>query len=271
MRVADTLSKALELGEDGLREAVACVVDELDTFVSTERGEQSNEVLGVDVMLERNPEWFFVTSLASAANSGKSTLMCELALRLMDAGRIDEIVVFSISSATAKKDYGCLPNALFYDYSEETLKAVIDNCRARVSAGRPVKRRLVILDDVMGTGADKSNAVMELFTSGRHCGLMPVLISQMSNRVMTPTVKNQSRYILFSELTGGGLKALHSDFIIRPRMKPQQFVDWADEHLVKHTFALYDRDERSLSLVRADPDWLTLRLSGARGEEKASV
>ena len=128
----------------------------------------------------------------------------------------------------------------------------LENVEVEASGGAAVQERtLLVLDDVVGAGIESSKGVEALFTRGRHQGVTVCLSSQQPNRTITPTFKNNTRFVLFTQLTGTGMKRLLEDMVLRPPMKPAAFEAWVSERCVDYAFGLYDSHLKTLSVVRA--------------------
>ena len=136
-------------------------------------------------------------------------------------------------------------------YSEDAIAGLVARLEERREAVGVLKRTLLVLDDVVGEGVERSKSVLKLFTRGRHWGVFVCLSSQQANCALSPTFKANSRFIFFSQLTGTGMKRLCEDMVLRPPMRPSAFEAWVSAHCVDYAFGLYDAHEKALSVVRA--------------------
>jgi hypothetical protein len=152
--------------------------------------------------------------------------------------RFDHVVCFSATNFTGTYTRVMNPKLCYSSYDEEVLANVL-----RIQSANPEKRVMVILDDVLGTDAGTSRAVRALFSEGRHLRASCFMLSQVANRVLTPLVKQQSRFIV--------LKMIYDEVKIRPATTFRQFCAWVDEHLVKHTFGVWDAETKRVCAVRA--------------------
>ena len=123
------------------------------------------------------PKEYFVASVASSTDSGKSVLVRALVEDLVVCGRADNILVFSGNTIGAHKAYAEMgghdsvkgkDRLTIYEFSEDTLREFLDHQKNRMVK----KRYVVILDDVLGTDADKSLAVRSLVSDGRHLNII---------------------------------------------------------------------------------------------------
>ena len=123
----------------------------------------SRDVLGVGDFLDAERDHFCL-SVAAPTRGGKSFLVRSLALEMLDRGRVGKVYVFAGAVQAAVESYAGL-GAFVYEFSDELLGQFLRSRRGKTDGC------LVILDDVLGTNADKSLAVRALFSEGRHLAL----------------------------------------------------------------------------------------------------
>ena len=246
--VAERLARGLAGDVGDLPSVVEAAVAELRSLCLPSR---DGDVLNVSDIIRREDGPFNVC-VASAIKSGKSTLVCAFARALVAAGRIDRVVVFSADVLTAEETFADVcATTLVGVYSEDAVAGLLARLEERRSSGAVLKRTLLVLDDVVGVGVERSKSVLKLFTRGRWLGVSVCLSSQQANRALAPTFKANSRFIFFSQLTGTGMKRLGEDMVLRPPMKPSAFEAWVSERCIDYAFGLYDAHEKALSVVRA--------------------
>ena len=152
---------------------------------------------------------------------------------MVSAGRVDRVVVFTADVLTAKEAFADVcATTLVGAYSEDAIAGLVARLEERREAVGVLKRTLLVLDDVVGEGVERSKSVLKLFTRGRHLGVFVCLSSQQANCAL-------SRFIFFSQLTGTGMKRLCEDMVLRPPMKPSAFEAWVSAHCVDYAFGLY--------------------------------
>ena len=140
----------------------------------------------------------FSMCIASKRNTGKSVLLNQFIVALLETGKIDVPVIFS-NTTGLNDDYPDIPQNMKHLYSEEALQRLID-FQKKTEKGRR-KNVLVVFDDVLGDAkADRSSLILYCYAIGRHISINPILSSQVSNRVLSPVVKANSDYILLSRL-----------------------------------------------------------------------
>ena len=151
----------------------------------------------VSAVVERLPK-FFTISCASKRNSGKTVLISQLIHELLDADRVDMLLVMSGSSGL-NSDYSFLPKGLVMPYSD----AVLDRLwkRQKGVAQDDREKVLVVLDDCLATPeAVHSPMLTKIYALGRHVSISCIIISQVANWLLTPIIKQNSDIILWSKL-----------------------------------------------------------------------
>lgn len=203
----------------------------------------SRDVLGVGDLLDVEREHFCL-SVAAPTRGGKSFLVCALAREMLDRGRVGKVYVLTGSVQVAVESYAGL-GAFVYEFSDELLGRFLKSREGKTDGC------LVILDDVLGTGSDKSAQVFQLFTMGRHLALSCFCISQVANRALTPLIKQQSRFIVFGDLNERQLKMIYDEVKIRPATTFRAFCAWVEEHVRDYTFGVWSAGTKRVCSVRA--------------------
>jgi len=235
--VRDVLRRGLAEGGD-VRASARTALELCESHVGVSR-----DVRDVRELLD-GVRGHFGLCVASPTRGGKSYLVRALAREMLDQERVCKVYVFSGTVQGAVESYAGL-GALCYEFSDERLEKFN---RTRQGKSDDV---LVILDDVLGTDAGTSRAVRALFSEGRHLRASCFMLSQVANRVLTPLVKQQSRFIVFGDLNDRQLKMIYDEVKIRPATTFRQFCVWVDEHLQKHTFGVWDAETKRVCAVRA--------------------
>ena len=136
-------------------------------------------------------------------------------------------------------------------YDEERLERLWNTQEAREPEERP--HILLVLDDVLGDPAARwSEMVDKAFIKGRHIFLSVILISQVSNLVLTPVRLQQADIVLYSSLNRRQLENLWG---ATKNIAKDEFVSFSEQHCgMSYVFGLLDNTNGS-----ADPaDLLTL-------------
>ena len=235
--VRDTLTAGLADGGD-VRAAARSALALCTAHVGVSR-----DVLGVGDFLDAEPQHFCL-SVAAPTRGGKSFLVRSLALEMLDRGRVGKVYVFAGAVQAAVESYAGL-GAFVYEFSDELLGQFLRSRRGKTDGC------LVILDDVLGTNADKSLAVRALFSEGRHLALSCFCISQTANRALTPLIKQQSRFIVFGDLNERQLKMIYDEVKIRPATSFREFCAWVEEHVRDYTFGVWAAGTKRVCGVRA--------------------
>ena len=254
LSVADLLQRGLDGAS--LPEVVPVAIDELRALAATLRRGGAAAGAAVPVLppseiVSRDPSHFNFC-VASRTKSGKSFLVAAIAREMVAAGRVARVIILSADTSTAMATYdGVCPDTRVYAYLAERVLALIKaHERKRLADETPVPT-LVVFDDIADTDIAKDKYVNALFTRGRHMNIWTCVASQQANCALAPVFKNNSRFIIFSQLPPKALGGLLDDMVLRPEMSPKTFKAWVAEQCERYTFALYDDNMRSLSLLRA--------------------
>jgi hypothetical protein len=188
---------------------------------------------------------FFHLSFAAPTKAGKSTLVNALATRMMERGMVKSVFVFAGSKRVAALIY-THPAFECYDFSDEALGMFLKDADKGVFGPS-----LVILDDVLGTNADKSKAVMELFSVGRNYQLSCFCLCQLPNFALTNLIKSNSDFILFADYNDTQLRYISAAIHTHPRMTFKDLQSWSDDNLKRYTFAVWSKKSKDLKVVKA--------------------
>jgi hypothetical protein len=86
----------------------------------------------------------------------------------------------------------------------------------RTNAKQPKDQRqnvLLILDDCISDATIKTSKPFELlFTRGRHINISIIFISQYLKAAITPVIRNNIDFCLFSQVNAQGLKLIYEEY-----------------------------------------------------------
>jgi hypothetical protein len=197
----------------------------------------------------------FSMSVASKRNTGKTLLVSVLIKALLDADAVDVVLVMS-QTQHVNDDYSFLPQRLRQSFSEDTIKKLMD-----LQGKVPKKQReqvLLVLDDVLSDkDAERSRFIKRLYTLGRHYDISIILISQTSNVALTPAIKQNSDYLLYSRQNRYMLESIWSSVC---NIDKKTFIQWSEENNKNYTFLVVDNTSQSndpadfLLKVRVSPE-----------------
>ena len=191
-------------------------------------------------------------AVASDSESGKSTLVRELARALLAAGLVTVVCALTADVAGAQEQYGeVLTARCNLLWSEAELERILSARGERKELGKENPPTLVILDDLAGEKAGNSAAINTLYTRGRHFNLVPIFLNQVANVELSPKVRGNCNVFLFSSLTPGGVNILHDTFVLAPPMTKKELTEWVSD-LPRYTFGVYDRIDKCLLRVKAE-------------------
>jgi hypothetical protein len=226
----------------------------MDHGGDTQQTPTPTEVENVEDIVALLPEHFTI-SCASKRNSGKTVLISELIKTLISEKRTDMVIVMS-GTAGLNNDYDFLPEGLVMPYSEPMLGKIWARQVASPKDNR--QRVLIVIDDCLGTPeAIKSNMLTIIYSKGRHVSISCVIISQVSNWVLTPLIKQNSDMILWSKLNRQQLENL---WMAMTNIDKRQFISFSEAQGGKDfNFLCFDNYTTStdpvdfLTIVRAEP------------------
>ena len=194
----------------------------------------------------------FRMSVASKSNSGKTHLVSELTKQLLACGKVYMVFVQS-NTHGVNNDYAFLPAKCSGRFDPKKLDELFQH-----QAKTPQEQRkhvLVILDDVLGDrSAENNEAIMSFYARGRHANISVILNSQVANRVLSPAVKENSCYILYSRLNRQQLAILWETIT---NMDKAEFIKFSEHVNKNYNFVVIDNTSHSndphefLKVVRA--------------------
>ena len=220
------------------------------------------EVLGVDEIVERLPE-FFTVSIASRRNSGKSHLCRQLVQMLLKRKRVDVCLVLS-GTVGLNKDWNFMPSGLVQNFSEEVMinlwrrqeKSMYDWQAARCPKKQTPQHVLCVLDDCFSDPAALGSKVIEMYyTKGRHVCVSLIVISQHTSHLLTPVIRANSDLILFSKLSKRQLRCLADEVT---HISESDFIRVSEMLAGHYRFIVIDKFIQStdpvdcITVVRAD-------------------
>jgi len=138
-----------------------------------------------------------------------------------------------------------------HNYTPAGVRVLLAAQEKKRIAGETPTPTFVIFDDIAGTDIGKDKGVQACFAKGRHDRLFTCVAAQQANTSLAPIFKTNASYIVFSKLPPKALGGLLDEMTLEPEMGPKSFKRWVAKHCERYTFALYDYDRCSLSLLRA--------------------
>ena len=194
----------------------------------------------------------FRMSVASKSNSGKTHLVSELTKQLLAGGKVYMVFVQS-NTHGVNDDYAFLPAKCRGRFDPKKLDELFQHQAKTPREQR--KQVLVILDDVLGDrSAENNEAIMSFYARGRHANISVILNSQVANRVLSPAVKENSCYILYSRLNRQQLAILWETIT---NMDKAEFIKFSEHVNKNYNFVVIDNTSHSndphefLKVVRA--------------------
>ena len=178
--------------------------------------------------------------VASKRNTGKTVMVSALIHALLCLRKIDMVLVMS-QTAHVNDDYWFVPERLRQSFSEDVIKKLMDK-QAKAKKGHR-EQVLLVLDDVLSDkDAERSRFIKKLYTLGRHYDINVVLISQTSNVALTPAIKQNSDYILYSRLNRYQLSSLWESVT---NIDKRDFIAFSEANNKNYVFLCVDNTSQS--------------------------
>lgn len=214
------------------------MAEEEDDWTSSSEGEVDDiESIGQFVERIQIP---FSMSVISKRNTGKTLLSSVLIMELLEQKKIDMVLVMS-QTQHVNDDYKFLPPRLRQCFSEEVIKKLMDS-QAKVPK-KDRKQILLVLDDVLSDkDAEGSRFIKRLYVAGRHFSITIALCSQTSNVALTPAIKANSDWILYSRQNRYMLESIWSSVC---NIDKKSFIAWSEENNKNYTFLVVDNTSQS--------------------------
>ena len=198
-----------------------------------------NDILSVTAFAERI-KLPTAICVASKRNTGKTVMISALIQALIRQHKVATVLVMS-QTVHVNDDYAFLPARLRQPFSEDTIRKLMDK-----QAKEPKSKRqqvLLVLDDVLSDkDAERSRFVKACFTLGRHYDINIVLISQTSNVALSPGVKQNSDYILYSRLNRYQLASLWESVT---NIDKRDFIAFSEANNKNYVFLCIDNTSQS--------------------------
>ena len=197
-------------------------------------------ILSVEQLVDRMKTPFSM-SCASRRNTGKTFYISHLINALVMKKKIDFVLVMS-NTVAVNDDYKFLPPELRQPYNENVIKKLL-----KMQGDIPKNKRqqvLLVCDDVLSDkAAEASRMLKKIFVMGRHFDVSIILASQSANGyILTPTIKNNSDFILYSRLNRHHLNSLYEALT---NIDKREFIQFSEEHNREYTFLCIDNTSQS--------------------------
>ena len=190
--------------------------------------------------------------VASKSNSGKTFLVSQLVKELLKSDKVFVPFVFS-NTVGLGTDWDFVPEKLKSHFSPAKLQSLMDK-QAEVPKEQR-KQLLIVFDDVLtDKDANRNALILKCYVMGRHYHISPILMSQISNYLLTPQIKSNSCYIMYSRLNRQQLGSLWESIT---NMDKKEFISFSETANKDFNFIVVDNTVNStdpldfLHIVRA--------------------
>lgn len=141
---------------------------------------------------------YLSVTIVAPRNSGKNVLLKDLYLNCFKS-HYEHIVIFS-RTIVGQFDYmvaGIVDAHEIYD--ELTLRAIVENNKIRKMEGKPIRKVLVIFDDISGKQFKENEFIKNIYKEGRHSGISIITLVQDYKLVNTEIRGNTNLWILLNQ------------------------------------------------------------------------
>ena len=213
--------------------------DDSDGFSGGSSVNDEGDIMSVEAFASRIKPPFSM-AVASKRNTGKTLLVSALIQQLLVKQLVKSVLVMS-QTVHVNRDYWFVPTRLRQPFSEEVIKRLMERQAAIKKEER--EQVLLVLDDVLSDkDAEKSRFIKRLFTLGRHYDINVCLISQTSNVALSPGIKQNADYIVYSRLNRYMLAALWESIT---NMDKRDFIAYSEALNKNYTFLVVDNTSQS--------------------------
>ena len=232
-----------------------------DSDIDTDTNKKEDSDIIPIAEIVKNMPVPFAISVASKRNTGKTVLSKHLIYELMKQKRINSLILLS-NTADFNSDYDYIPKKYRHTFSNELLIKIIDGQKKAVlKLKKKTPQVLLLLDDVLGYSKDSSGShssiILSMYATARHYNLSIILLSQIANHVLSPPIKNNSDFILFSRLNRQQLAILWEAMT---NIDKKDFIFLAESRNKDFKFLLYDNTthetnpDKFIKMIKADPN-----------------
>ena len=221
-------------------------------------------------------------AIMSSRKTGKSYLIGNLIQILLSKG-IDFMYLFSNTAKVNPKtneQYRFIDPSAIFDASPETIETVMSGLLFSQKKTDMKHKILVILDDlILSRHYEK---VEQMASMGRHYSITVILSTQITNHVVSPTVRANISYLFFKKISPEAIRD-NVFSIVSPKIPDfatwRELKDFTYRHNTDHNFIFFDNDTSKkegmdlLKIVRAEPidenyKYIVKNLTADRQEEK---
>lgn len=180
----------------------------------------------------------FSALILGASGSGK-TVMVRALIQLL-AKKFSWGCVVS-PTAEASGDFAFLPSdMIFNELKPEWYAKVIEYQKQQMANGKK-KNAFIIIDDLLGSDTDGyGDALKQLFSSGRHFGLTPILLCQ-SIKNISPVVRMNANFVFIFRFNG--MKAVQDlfDEVSEGFKNRHEFLAYLENNVSNYHFLFINR------------------------------
>lgn len=178
----------------------------------------------------------FSMCIVSRRNCGKTHLMEYLTDHFLQNKIFDYVILFS-ETASLSGDFEKIldKKSILSDFNETSINKIIKYQEKVKSKG---KQCLIIIDDSISC-VDKhfQSLINKLFSKGRHWNISIVLINQYIKHAISPIVRSNIDYLLYSVNSVSILTYIYDLVIYDGNIK--EFIKWSQDNTKSFQFIMY--------------------------------
>lgn len=215
-----------------------------------------NNIMSVsDLKLKRDT---FI-SVCSARKTGKSYLLAELIYYFLtdQDNKCDYLYVFSNTAGLhsgTNEQFNFIDQKAMIPASEKIMEKVIHGLMYSQKKSNFRYKILIVLDDIVVS--HKYPIIELLATMGRHYGLTVILSAQISNQVVSPTIRNNISYLFWRRLTRSALKDNIFPIVGTALEDYHELQDLTESNIHDFQFLFFNNNEdlnsESMQIVKAN-------------------
>ena len=203
----------------------------------------------------------FSMTIVSRRNCGKTHLMEYLTDNFLQNKLFDYVILFS-ETAHLSGDFSDIldKKCILSDFNEESIDKIC-KFQEKQKKLKKEKQALIIIDDSIScVGHSFQKLVNKLFSKGRYWNISIVLINQYIKHAISPIVRSNIDYLLYSVNSVSILTYIYDLVIYDGNIK--EFIKWSQDNTKDFQFIMYKNIHGGdFSLLKHRKIWTYINLN----------
>ena len=180
----------------------------------------------------------FSMCIVSRRNCGKTHIMQYFTDNLLQNKLIDYCILYS-ETAHLSGDFSKILDKRYIlsNFNESSIDKVIKFQEKQKKQKKPKQCLIIIDDSISCVGHMFQNLINKLFSKGRHWNISIVLINQYIKHAISPIVRSNIDYLLYSVNSISILTYIYDLVIYDGNIK--QFITWSQNNTKNFQFIMY--------------------------------